>query len=178
MSAGAVEMLVFGELYSDVFGELVEQTRDQEESLLAKVESLYLKCGSTIQDSKQESHLSQSAITALKMLSKAHTPAEKLFYSVQFLECVSAHFSTLYQDRFIDADALLKMVCQHIVAANVINLHAEVAFIEEFSRDEQLLRGKEGYALITLQASLHYLDSIEHFDIDLCLNEEHNSKST
>ncbi|KAL3796410.1 hypothetical protein HJC23_004207 [Cyclotella cryptica] len=167
MSAGAVEMLVFGELYSDVFGELVEQTREQEGSLLAKVESLRLKCGSSKQDSNEKSHLSQSAITALKMLPEAHTPADKLFYSVQFLECVSAHFSTLYQDRCIDADALLKMVCQHIVAANVTNLHAEVAFIEEFSRDEQLLRGKEGYALITLQASLHYLDSLDQFDDDL-----------
>ncbi|KAL7520992.1 hypothetical protein ACHAWX_005684 [Stephanocyclus meneghinianus] len=178
MSAGAVEILVFGELYRDVFGELVEQTRKQEESLLAKVESLHLKCGSLTQNSTEASHLSQSAISALKMLPEAHTPAEKLFYSVQFLECVSAHFSNLYQDRCIDADALLKMVCQHIVAANVMNLHAEVAFIEEFSRDEQLLRGKEGYALITLQASLHYLDSIEHFDIDLCPIEEHNSRVT
>jgi hypothetical protein len=59
------------------------------------------------------------------------------------------------------------MVCQHVVAANIQHLHAEVAFIEEFSRDEQLLSGKEGYALITLQASLHYLDSLDDLPCDV-----------
>jgi len=51
------------------------------------------------------------------------------------------------------------MVCQHVVAAKLNHLHAE----EEFSRDEQLFCGKEGYDLITLQASLHYLDSVGEF---------------
>ena len=110
------------------------------------------------------SSVSQLAIEALQCLPQAHTPTDKLLHCVEFLEYVSEHFSSLYQGKVIDADTLLIMVCQHVIAAKLNHLHAEVAFIEEFSRDEQLLRGKEGYALITLQASLHYLDSID----DLC----------
>ena len=175
MSAGAVEMLVFGDLYEGVFDEIIQQTREQHEIFLAKVEALHLKCESSMQETNEQSLISQPAISALKMLPGAHTPADKLYFSVHFLESVSTHFSTLFKDRCIDADALLKMVCQHIIiAANTINLHAEVAFIEEFSRDEQLLRGKEGYALITLQASLHYLDSMEELDNDLCPIESEN----
>jgi hypothetical protein len=37
----------------------------------------------------------------------------------------------------------------------------------EFARDEQLLRGREGYALVTLQAALHYLNSSNDFGVDI-----------
>ena len=37
----------------------------------------------------------------------------------------------------------------------------------EFARDEQLLRGKEGYSLVTLQAALHYLNSSNDFEQDI-----------
>jgi hypothetical protein len=111
--------------------------------------------------------VSQLAIVALQSLPPAHTPTEKLVHCVEFLECISLHFSTTYRGKCIDADTMLLMVCQHILVANVPHLHAEVAFIEEFSRDEQLLSGKEGYALITLQASLHYLDSLEELPCDI-----------
>ena len=189
MSALSVEVLVFGELYNDVFGEIVHQTREQDENLIAKVEELCrrsdLPKGEAMNDNKSNvlTSISHPAIAALKSIPDARTPADKLFHCVQFLECVSAHFSILLEGNesncsdddvssddiscCIDADTLLKMVCQHIVAAKVKYLHAEVVFIEEFSRDEQLLRGKEGYALITLQASLHYLDSLETLDSDL-----------
>jgi hypothetical protein len=160
MSAEAVEELVFGELYDGVFREMVLRTGEQRSQFLSKIKNmLYLKYGIT----QEKSCLSLSAITSLEMMPEAHTTADKLFYAVQFLECVSAHFSTMFGG-CMDADALLKMVCQHIVAASNVNLYAEIAFIEEFSRDEQLLQGKEGYALITLQASLHYLSEIEKFD--------------
>eukprot|EP00797_Seminavis_robusta_P037099 Sro969_g226270.2 (122) ;mRNA; r:32229-32594 len=46
-------------------------------------------------------------------------------------------------------------------------INAEVAFLEEFARDEQLLRGKEGYALVTLQASLHFLNMSNDFERDI-----------
>ena len=111
--------------------------------------------------------VSQSAIEALQSVPDAHTPTDKLLHCVEFLECVSVHFSSTFQGKCIDADTLLLMVCQHVVAASINHLHAEVAFIEEFSRDEQLLSGKEGYALITLQASLHYLDSLDDLPRDM-----------
>ncbi len=59
------------------------------------------------------------------------------------------------------------MACQHIVAAKVPNLNAEVAFLEEFARDEQLLRGREGYALVTLQASTHFLNLSDNLGDDI-----------
>mmetsp|Transcript_6712 Transcript_6712/g.8618 ORF Transcript_6712/g.8618 Transcript_6712/m.8618 type:complete len:119 (-) Transcript_6712:40-396(-) len=70
------------------------------------------------------------------------------------------------------ADSLLKMVCEHIIVAKVPSLNAELVFLEEFARDEQLLRGKEGYSLVTLQASLHFLNASTDFNEDIFKNEE------
>jgi len=173
LTACAVEILIFGDLYDDCFGEVVQLTEEKDESLLAKVKALMRKCddGRTTSvdesDTGVSSSVSQSAISALQSVPRAHTPTDKLLHCVEFLECVSAHFSSTFRGKCIDADTLLLMVCQHVVAANIQHLHAEVAFIEEFSRDEQLLSGKEGYALITLQASLHYLDSLDDLPCDV-----------
>ena len=71
----------------------------------------------------------------------------------------------------MSADYLLKMVCEHIIVAKVPRLNAELAFLEEFARDEQLLRGKEGYSLVTLQASLHFLNASNDFDADIFQDE-------
>jgi len=170
LSACAVEMLVFGEMYDDVFKEIIDQTEEKDETLVAKVKNLQKKCnegGASRAESNNVSSVSQSAITALRSLPQARTPTDKLLRCVEFLEHVSAHFSSLFQGEYVDADTLLIMVCQHVVAAFISHLHAEVVFIEDFSRDEQLLSGKEGYALITLQASLHYLDSLDTLPIDI-----------
>lgn len=173
LSASAVEVLVFGELYDDVFREFTQQTEEKDEGLLAKVTELEKRCEgeSTPLKASEEASISQSAIAALRSLPQARTSTGKLLHCVEFLEHVSKHFSSLFQDKCIDADTLLIMVCQHVVAAHIHHLHAEVAFIEEFSRDEQLLSGKEGYALITLQASLHYLDSLDELPSDLSFSE-------
>ena len=164
LSADAVELLVFGELYSDIYEEIVQQTRVQDSKLSNKVRDLcdHVK-DSGGESGVESSAISQPAVAALRALQNVHTPADKLCHCIVFLESISEHFSALYQGKCIDADTLLVMVCQHVVASTVDHLHAEVAFLEEFSRDEQLLSGKEGYALITLQASLHYLDSLEEF---------------
>ena len=176
LTASAVEVLIFGELYDDCFGEIIKETEDRDENLLAKVKELQRICDDA-DDSNNDTSLvdgvnnndeisssvSQLAIGALRALPQAHTPTDKLLHCVEFLEYVSEHFSSSFQGKCIDADTLLIMVCQHVVAAKIKHLHAEVAFIEEFSRDEQLLSGKEGYALITLQASLHYLDGVDEF---------------
>ncbi|KAL9183319.1 hypothetical protein ACHAXT_005106 [Thalassiosira profunda] len=170
LSASAVEVLVFGELYDDVFKEIIQQTEEKDECLLAKVNELRNKSkeeGNARREDGEESSVSQSAIGALRALPQAKTPTDKLLHCVEFLEHVSAHFSSLFEGKCIDADTLLIMACQHVVAASVPHLHAEVAFVEEFARDEQLLSGKEGYALITLQASLHYLDSLDELPSDI-----------
>ena len=161
LSADAVELLVFGELYCDIYDEIVLQTHEQDLNLSNKVRELRDQYKNENEEAGVA--ISQPAIGALRSLPQAHTPADKLYHCVVFLESISEHFSTIYQGKCIDADTLLVMVCQHVVTSNVSHLHAEVVFLEEFSRDEQLLSGKEGYALITLQAALHYLDSLEEF---------------
>mmetsp|Transcript_19806 Transcript_19806/g.32503 ORF Transcript_19806/g.32503 Transcript_19806/m.32503 type:complete len:640 (+) Transcript_19806:181-2100(+) len=164
LSADAVELLVFGELYDDIYEEFVQQTKEQDSNLSSKVRRLSdIVKENTVESEVESSTISQPAVAALRALPQAHTPTDKLSHCVAFLEAISEHFSTLYQGKCIDADTLLVMVCQHVVASNVNHLHAEVAFLEEFSRDVQLLSGKEGYALITLLASLHYLESLEEF---------------
>ena len=167
LSADAVELLVFGELYDDIFDEIVKQTKEQDLNLSDKAKDLYdhikLDNNGNGSGAEEPSAISQSAIAALRALPQAHTPADKLHHCVVFLESISEHFSTLYKGKCIDADTLLVMVCQHVVTSDVSHLYAEVAFLDEFSRDEQLLSGKEGYALISLQASLHYLASLEEF---------------
>ena len=68
------------------------------------------------------------------------------------------------------------MVCQHVLIARVDRLNAEITFLEEFARDEQLLRGREGYSLVTLQAALHFLNMCENIEKDIFGqdNEEEN----
>jgi hypothetical protein len=48
-----------------------------------------------------------------------------------------------------------------------MQMNAEIAFLEEFARDEQLLRGREGYSLVTMQASLHFLSMCEDIEADI-----------
>ncbi len=184
LTASAVEALIFGELYNECFDEIIDQMREKDECLVAKVENLRKRCndddGSSTSlllddgedDATSTSSISLSAITALQSVPQAHTPTDKLLYCVEFLESISAYYSSSFQEgqnKCIDADTLLSMVCQHVMTANIPHLHAEIAFIEEFSRDEQLLSGKEGYALITLQASLHYLDTLDQLPRDMSL---------
>ena len=184
LTASAVEALIFGELYNECFDEIIDQTREKDECLEAKMENLRKRCNDDgcfttllLDDGEHNatttSSISISAITALKSVPQAHTPSDKLLYCVEFLESVSAHYSSSFHEgqnkKCIDADTLLSMVCQHVMTANIPHLHAEIAFIEEFSRDEQLLSGKEGYALITLQASLHYLDTLDELPRDMSL---------
>ena len=42
------------------------------------------------------------------------------------------------------------------------NLNAECIFLEEFARDQQLLQGKEGYALVIMQATLGFLNASQN----------------
>lgn len=185
MSANSVESLVFGELYDSIFDEIVTENRQMDESLQIKItefdsEQQQKRRLSKICDSHlYYEYLSDSALDALRRLPESHSAVQKLAFCVHFLELISVHFddenkndSPTKKRRTMGADALLKMVCQHIIAAKIPNLNAEIAFIEEFARDEQLLRGKEGYALVTIQASLNFLNASENFEEDIFYHED------
>jgi len=162
-TATAVESLVFGQLYELVFEEIVAETSERDATLMDKI-------GSFEEERKEDDDnlISTLAIDALGILPEAHSAVDKLHYCVRFLELVSEHFS----DGTIGADSLLKLVCQHIVKARLAHMNAEVAFLEEFARDEQLLRGREGYALVTLQASLHFLNMSSDFEKDIFAQDD------
>jgi hypothetical protein len=180
LTATAVEGLVFGRLYHAVFEEIVQETKEQDEVLLTKIQTLQQEQLDDDEKSAAQPSLtsymlsdmliSQPALTSLRMLPNAHSAVDKLHYCVRFLELISEQ----QLDSNVSADSLLKMVCQHLILHMMLQqqqsnntknntlvapgMNAQVAFLEEFARDEQLLRGREGYALVTLQASLHFLN--------------------
>lgn len=180
-TATAVEALVFGEIYDLVMEEIEAEFESRENELFGKL-AKFERIHSQHEDGvlKHKECTSDKALVALGWLPEAHSAVDKLGYCVTFLERISEFFSNKNdatnhhhgQKKPMGADSLLKLVCQHILAAKVFGINAQIAFLEEFARDEQLLRGKEGYALVTLQASLHFLNSSSDFDKDIFNQED------
>jgi len=190
--ATAVEALVFGELYDDVFAEIVEETRKMDDALMKKIGSYEIErlhrigTGKAMACSKrkiQGEDVSVEALEALLRLPEARVPSEKLSFCVSFIESISSHFFGKSNDRehldgkenqlanrSIGADSLLKMVCEHIIVAKVPHLNAELMFLEEFSTDEHALKGKEGYTLVTLQSSLQFLNASDDIERDIIID--------
>jgi hypothetical protein len=162
LTAAAVETLVFGQLYSLVFDEIVIETKKLDTDLREKIEIFEKERPKHASDNL----VSDQALDALRLLPEGHSAVDKLVYCVHFLELISEHFS-FATDGTVCADSLLKMACQHILAAKLDGMNAQVAFLEEFARDAQLLRGREGYALVTLQASLHFLNISRDMENDI-----------
>ena len=200
LTASAVESLVFGELYDSVFEEICEETAQKDDALMTKMyefesehqarrkasmeELSDSRDGNADRDDDEEEfvdcvefpiadeNISVDALEALLSMSDAKSSVDKLDFCVKFLEAISVHFDQAAGGgKTVSADYLLKMVCEHIIVAKVPRLNAELAFLEEFARDEQLLRGKEGYSLVTLQASLHFLNASKDFDADIFKDE-------
>jgi hypothetical protein len=172
-TATAVEALVFGELYDLVIEEIEAEFEESENDFLEKVanfERLHAQDDGGLL--KYKSCTSEDALASLRHLPQAHSAVDKLRYCVIFLEKIADFFSNDNAQNPMGADSLLKLVCQHILAAKVFATNAQIAFLEEFARDEQLLRGKEGYALVTLQASLHFLNASSDFDADIFNQED------
>lgn len=166
MAATAVESLVFGKLYKSVLEEILDETRTVDQALIEKI----MDFDKDHPNGPNWDEISDLALSTLAEVPQAETPVDKLRYFVAFLEHVSTHFSeSSKKNKAIGADSLLKMVCQHLLVAKVPYLNAEITFLEEFARDERLLQGKEGYALVTLQASLHFLNASSDFDKDIFL---------
>ena len=174
-TATAVESLVFGEIYDLVMEEIEIEHQAKDDLLLDKIANFERKQNqredftNDTSDScfGYKSCISEAALEALHCLPQAHSAVDKLRYCIVFLEQISEKFSKSDMKSVMGADSLLKMVCQHILVAKVMGINSQIAFLEEFARDEQLLRGREGYALVTLQASLHFLNASEDFESDI-----------
>jgi Mu-like prophage protein len=166
LSAMAVETLVFGEIYDAVFEEIREETRQQDKKLEEQFSRLTDE--SKTKGIDVQAHISHDAIKSIKRLPLYHAVGDKLRCCVELLEFVSR----LGTNQNMGADFLLTLVCQHLAVASIPHLNAECAFLEEFAKDEQLLRGKEGYALVTIQASIHFLNASEDIIQDVFLVQD------
>jgi Vacuolar sorting protein 9 (VPS9) domain len=183
LTATAVESLVFGEVYSYVMEEIEVEYEERDGELLRKIadyeRSQHEQDEVAEKDYKDadvvvETKISEKALESLRYLPEAHSAVDKLRCCVSFLERISDFFSESQAQKSMGADSLLKMVCQHIVVAKLFAINAQVAFLEEFARDEHLLRGMEGYALVTLAASLHFLNGSCDFQKDVFGEEDDN----
>ena len=177
LAANAVEGLVFGQLYDSVYEETVEETQELDVGLWRKIAKFEREHGQA--RASMESLISPQAMEALQMLPEAHSAVDKLHFCVRFLDHISEHFAASGTARNVCADSLLRMVCQHIVwGENRGSCNAQIAFLEEFARDEQLLRGREGYALVTLQASLHFLNASSDLRREVFAEDDLEEEST
>ena len=101
------------------------------------------------------------ALRALEAAFNARIAYEKLICLTRFVECISEGCKDKTDST---ADDLLPAICSHLVifvCENIrrIRLHAELAFIQHFSRNDTLLLGREGYALTSVRAAVTALSS-------------------
>jgi len=204
-TTSAVECLVFGKIYGFVMEEIEAEYEKKDNILLEKITKLKESCGGTCDNYCT----SQAAIAALRSLPRAHSTVDKLRYCVQFVERVSESFSSQssYTEKkkkkqktsssmMMGADALLKIVCRHIVLAESDGIHAQMAFLQEFVAAQGddggdndniggnghdgdrwlLLSGREGYALVTLRASLRVLNDSKDLDTDIFDDDDGDHK--
>jgi len=119
--------------------------------------------------------LMEPPIQALKRLQESKTAVAKLCALVEVLEvtCEMASATEHSSDSPAGADTLLHYLCRVIIFAienndedNKMNLFAEIMFVEEFARDDFLTQGKEGYALVTFQAAMHFVSELKAEDLE------------
>ncbi len=168
MSALAVETIVFGELYNDVFDEIINDpvVYEKDQELDSKCSRLKAEANAAGIDMHQR--ISDEALLSIQRLPQFHSVQEKLKCCVELLE----HVSRLGAEASMGADFLLTLVCQHLAIANVPKLNAECSFLEEFATDDQLLQGKEGYALVTIQACVHFLNASQNLVEDVFQHDD------
>lgn len=99
--------------------------------------------------------LSTRAIKALRAMRSACTAHDKLRCAVAALEAAGEMEGGRSGEAaaMLTADELLPTVCAHLIEARVPHLHAQLAFVSAFGREETCY-GREGYALVTLEAAL------------------------
>jgi len=170
MAVHVVEDLIFGEIYDYIFEEIIIENAMHDEVLRSKI-GVFAKFGNV-------RAVGLDVLKVLGGLTTVTTISGKINCLVLCLEgmCKSAEGSRagcveerggedetqFDQPVHLDADSLLKIVCLHVIAADVPNIHAELSFLQEFARDEVLLRGRAGYALVTFQAAVDFLCSFDH----------------
>lgn len=170
MSALAVETIVFGELYNHIMEEQINNdpaVYEKDRALDGQFSRLRIEAEAA--GINVQARISDEALRSIKMMPQHHSVQQKLKCCVELLE----HVSRLGAEASMGADFLLTLVCQHLALAHLPKLNAECSFLEEFATDhQQLLQGKEGYALVTIQACVHFLNASQNLVEDVFQNDD------
>ena len=164
LTLSAVEIFVLMHIYELVMDEIRWDKSKEDANLTAKLQEMT----PAIEHFEQHSnHLSREAIDALKMLPKFRSSLEKVKCCASLVDHISEQFAAAVGSHVMSADQLLKLVSQHLMVAQIPFLNTELAFLDSFAEDERYARGMEGYALVTVQAAVHYLNECPDLECDL-----------
>eukprot|EP00752_Nemacystus_decipiens_P005127 g4652.t1 len=179
-AVNCIDQRVFLETYGPVFGRMASTgaAREGDRSLARRVQREERSRAASGRPSLL-STCRPEVMSALRATGAARTGRDKLGFLVQAVEAAS---DALPEQP--TTDALIFSVCRHLAAATSVDVdaagdeisgvggggdgggdaqaalprpHAEVAFVEQFMRDESWVMGKEGYVLTTVIAALHVL---------------------
>lgn len=173
-AVNCIDQRVFAETYGPVYGHIARG-----QSVRERDATLERRTRRDARDREAAHRPSLAALCHLEVLASfraagaARTGRDKLGFLVRGVEEISAALPTNST-----TDTLLWSLCRHLAAATIATIvletaatveaadkaapalprpHAEVAFLEQFMRDESWLMGKEGYVLTTVGAALHVL---------------------
>lgn len=172
-AVNCIDQRVFSETYGPVYSRIASgQARERDATLAHRVrreERSRIASGR----SSLTGACQPIALSALRAAGNARTGRDKLGFLVQAVERISEALPAK-----ATTDTLLWSLCRHLAAATLSGgagaatgrtgsgsgdrapmprPHAEVAFVEQFVRDESWLMGKQGYVLTTVDAALHVL---------------------
>ncbi|CAM9523729.1 unnamed protein product [Choristocarpus tenellus] len=153
-AVNAVDRRVFAECYDAVFNHVAAQQRAQDKSLSTRLRREATTRRATGLQPFSELCCPQ-ALVSLRAMGRAQTSFDKLGCLVRAVEDMIQELPG--GPEAVTADDLLWSLCVHLAAGPVALPHAEVAFIEQFVRDEYWLLGREGYVLTSVEAAMHIL---------------------
>ncbi|CAM9895352.1 unnamed protein product [Discosporangium mesarthrocarpum] len=158
LAANAVDRHVFSECYGAVFSQVAAVHGLQDRALRSRIRREAAD--------RERSGLGPfaslccpRALAALRAVGRARTSFDKLGCLVRSVEDMSEALPG--GTEAATTDDVLWAMCRHLAAGPLPQPHAEVAFIEQFVRDEFWLLGREGYVLTSVEAALHILHDPE-----------------
>lgn len=174
-AVNCIDQRVFTETYGPVYGRIATGQAHERDATLARRVRRDARARMDTGRPTLVAMCQPQALTALRAAGAARTGRDKLGCLVQAVEEISEALPAQ-----ATTDTLLWSLCRHMAAATISTAdateavemveaesfdttaplprpHAEVAFVEQFMRDESWLMGKQGYVLTTVGAALHVL---------------------
>lgn len=169
-AVNCIDQRVFSETYGPVYGRIASGKARESDATLAQRVRAEEKLRKASALPSVTAVCWPQVTSALRAVGAARTGRDKLGFFVQAVERISEALPPRSS-----TDTLLWSLCRHLAAAALTvdrvtgnsqdcggvaplaRPHAEVAFVEQFVRDESWLMGKAGYVLTTVDAALHVL---------------------